>query len=104
MKSHKDVMIASGMHQFQHGEIMKVDNATVIPFAHVRLRNKNGELSKVRGAYVPLKYCVEIGRDCAASVSRARREARKARRLLLKNAAIEPGPALANAKPLDWEK
>ncbi len=103
MEAVNEVMISSGLHQFQHGQIIQVDKTTEIPFARIQLRNKDGELSTIRGAYVPLKYCVAIGQDCANAVRAAARSARKARRALLKSATIQPGPALANAKPLDWK-
>jgi hypothetical protein len=100
MQANNEIMISSGLHQFQHGQIIKVDAATEIPFAHVRLRNKNGELSKLRGAYVPLKYCVEIGKECAAAVRALAKSARKARLPVIKKITSQ---ALANAKPLDWK-
>jgi len=37
-----DVIINSGMHQFQHGRIQAIETATEIPFAHVLLRTKGG--------------------------------------------------------------
>lgn len=99
MDATNEIMISSGMHQFQHGRITAIDTATVIPFAHVQLRNRNGELSTIRGAYVPLKYCVEIDQGCTDAFRAAAKEARKARRAALKALGVAPAPA---AKPINW--
>jgi len=41
-----DVMINSGMHQFQHGRIQAIETATEIQFAHVLLRTKGAACRK----------------------------------------------------------
>lgn len=77
-----DVMINSGLHQFQHGRIQAIETFTEIPFAHVLLRNKAGKLSKIgNGAYVPLKYCQAIDAETCAWAAAGRKEMmKKARR------------------------
>ena len=85
------VMINSGMHQFQHGKIQSIENGTQIPFAHVALRNRGGDLyAKGNGAYIPLKYCQVIDEETAKLFHNARKEMMKKQRARAKvvNAAL----------------
>lgn len=101
MNVNNEIMIASGLHQFQHGLITAIDRSTTIPFAHVTLRAKSGEYLKRSGAYVPLKYCVEIGEECANAVRAAAKMARKMRRAAAKEqVAAAPAPT---GKELAWK-
>ena len=50
-----EVLIHSGMHQWQHGVIERIETATEIPFAQVALRGSKGQVLQRSGAYVPLK-------------------------------------------------
>lgn len=61
MRAGAEVMIAAGGHQFQHGRVSTLDSTTyTIPFAHVQLRGKKGQLLKNRWAFVPAKYLAEF--------------------------------------------
>lgn len=92
-----EVLIASGLHQFQHGRIRSIDTATEIPFAHVELRGCRGQLLVTRGAYVPLKYCVELDGETLRVIATEAKARRKARRQAEKEAiAAAPAPAVAD--------
>lgn len=95
-----EVLIASGMHQFQHGRIESIETATEIPFAHVALRGSKGQILQRSGAYVPLKYCVELDDETCKAVAAAAKAHRKQLRQAAK--AAEKSAALA-PQPMDWE-
>lgn len=95
-----EIMIACGLHMFQHGRIASIDQATEIPFAHVELRGTKGQLLQRSGAYVPLKYCVEIDSALCDELHAAAKAAKKALRAARK-AAQDVAPAVDGA-PLVW--
>lgn len=95
-----EVLITSGLHQFQHGRIESIDTATEIPFAHIALRGSKGQILQRSGAYVPLKYCVELDDETCRQVAAAAKARRKAHRLALKKA--EEAAILA-PQEIDWE-
>jgi hypothetical protein len=72
-----EVLIHSGLHQWQHGRIVGIDYDTEIRFVHVRLRGKQGQFLERSAAYVPLKYCTELEPELCASLRQAAREATK---------------------------
>jgi hypothetical protein len=95
-----EILIHSGLHQFQHGQITSIDTATEIPFAHVRLRGSKGQFLERSGAYVPLKYCIEIDDETAKAMRAAARAVRKQLRAAEKaahEAQTEIDPA-----PMEW--
>jgi hypothetical protein len=95
-----EVLITSGLHQFQHGRIESIDTATEIPFAHIALRGSKGQILQRSGAYVPLKYCVELDEETCKKVAAEYKEVRKARRLALKEAEAK---AVVADHPINWE-
>lgn len=97
---HSEVLIASGLHQFQHGRIESIDTATEIPFAHVALRGSKGQLLQRSGAYVPLKYCIELDDETCKTLAAEYKAIRKARRLAAKEAEAK---AVVADQPIDWE-
>lgn len=71
---------------------------TEIPFAHVLLRNKAGDLSgRGDGAYVPLKYCHEITKEEADICKAGRKEMMKRQRALSKATEAEIARRVADA-------
>lgn len=97
-----EVLICSGMHQFQHGRIESIDTHTEIPFAHITLRGKAGQFLQRSGAYVPLKYCIEIDEATCKAVNAQMKAARKARRAAAK-AAQEAAGAEPKHDAIDWQ-
>lgn len=97
-----EVMIASGLHQFQHGRIASVDYSTTIPFAHVILRGRRGQFLSLSGAYVPLKYCAVIDKGVADACHAAAKAARKVRRAASKALAAAAPKAKVDVTPIDW--
>jgi hypothetical protein len=96
---YSEILISSGLHQFQHGRIESIDTTTEIPFAHVALRGSKGQLLQRSGAYVPLKYCVELDDETCKQAAAQYKAVRKARRLAAKEA--EAAAAVAD-QPIDW--
>ena len=96
-----EVLIAAGLHQFQHGRIASIDTATEIPFAHVELRGAKGQLLVTRGAYVPLKYCVELEPELIRSISAEAKARRKARRQA-ERAALDAAILASQPRPMSW--
>jgi hypothetical protein len=74
-----EVIINSGMHQYQRGRIVDVDTATEIPFAHIALRGSKGQLLQRKAALVPVKYCDEFTKEAAKAARVAMKAERKAR-------------------------
>ena len=93
-----EVLIHSGMHQWQHGVIERIETATEIPFAQVALRGSKGQVLLRSGAYVPLKYCVELDKETCDAVAKQY----KARRKQLRAAAKEAEKVAAPAQDLSW--
>lgn len=101
-KENSEVLIASGLHQFQHGRISKIDTSTSIPFAHIALRGARGQILVTRGAYVPLKYCVEMDAETLSTIEAEAKARRKARRKAEKE-SIENAAGNSAVKNIDWE-
>lgn len=95
-----DILIHSGMHQFQHGRIESIDMHTEIPFAHIILRGKGGQFLQKSGAYVPLKYCIELDEETCQAVAEQRKAKMKAARAALR-ATLKDQEV---RDPIDWEK
>lgn len=98
-----EVLISSGLHQFQHGKIVDIDYSTTIPFAHVALRGSKGQLLVRSGAYVPLKFCAEIDIETANACAASAKAARKARRVARKALASAAPVAVIDPAPLSWQ-
>lgn len=103
-----EILIACGMHQFQHGRVDSIDTATEIPFAHIQLRGRSGDFLTRSGAYVPLKYCVILEAEVAAELAKIAKAARKVRRLADKaaeaaKAAAEVARGKATLVSIAWE-
>ena len=94
-----EVLIHSGMHQFQHGRIERIETSTEIPFAQVALRGTKGQLLQRSGAYVPLKYCVELDDETCKEVARQYKAKRKA----LRDAAKSGEQVEIPAPVISWE-
>lgn len=94
-----EVLIHSGMHQWQHGVIEHIETATEIPFAQVALRGSKGQVLQRSGAYVPLKYCVELDKETCDAVAAQYKAARKRLRAAEKAAAKIAPPA----QDLSWQ-
>jgi len=74
-----EVIINSGMHQYQCGRVVDIDAATEIPFARIVLRGSKGQLLQRKAALVPLKYCDEFTKEAAKVARAAMKAARRAR-------------------------
>jgi hypothetical protein len=96
-----EVLIHSGLHQFQHGRIESIDTSTEIPFAHITLRGKAGQFLVNSGAYVPLKYCVELDEETCKVLSERRKAAMKAARAAARTAAKAEAQQAA-PEPMHW--
>ena len=72
-----EVLISSGLHQWQHGQIESIDTATQIPFAIVQLRGYGGALLVTKQAYIPLKYCAIFDAEAMRAEAKSRRKAQK---------------------------
>lgn len=56
----REVMIHSGAHRFQHGRVVAEDHSYSIPFTHVQLRGRGGQLMQSKFAFVPSKYICDF--------------------------------------------
>lgn len=97
-----EVLICSGMHQWQHGRIEHIETATEIPFAQVSLRGTKGQILQRSGAYVPLKYCVELDDATCQAVAAQAKAVRKAELKAIRAAAKELVGADEPADEIDW--